>query len=329
MANTITLKTNSVSGTAPLASDLVEGELALNTADEKLYTKNSAGSVVQINAGGGGGSSTLAGLSDVTVSTATPSGAGNAGTPGDFWINKSVGESYVCSFTSSAKTIWVNQADSSKSVGGVTHSYNGKYATTGNSLTYTWNNAPIGEAASNRKVVVMISNGNNNANNNFSYCTIGGVTATVRVNTRSTDPDNRMISIICDAEIASGTTAEIKVYYTGTAPDNQWISNYSVYGATSVYDTASDTVDSAGYFEVDIDTNPGGVLLAFAAIKQLASGDVFVWSSNMTEDDQYDQGYPGYGVASATGLSTGTETVGVQMNDTTPDRSILQAVYYT
>jgi hypothetical protein len=44
----ILLKRNSVSGTAPLPSELVPGEIAINTADAALYTKNENGEVVAL-----------------------------------------------------------------------------------------------------------------------------------------------------------------------------------------------------------------------------------------------------------------------------------------
>ena len=49
MANKIILKKSTVASKAPLATDLEVGELAVNTADAKLYTKHSDGSVKQLN----------------------------------------------------------------------------------------------------------------------------------------------------------------------------------------------------------------------------------------------------------------------------------------
>ena len=48
MANTIKIKQSSVASKIPLATDLLQGELAINTIDEKLYTKNSVGDVVEL-----------------------------------------------------------------------------------------------------------------------------------------------------------------------------------------------------------------------------------------------------------------------------------------
>lgn len=48
MANTIQHKRSSVSGVTPAASGLSQGELAINIADGKLYTKNSSNTVINL-----------------------------------------------------------------------------------------------------------------------------------------------------------------------------------------------------------------------------------------------------------------------------------------
>jgi|TARA_R100001460_G_scaffold94300_1_gene136362 hypothetical protein len=48
MTNTVKLKKNSSTGNAPSASDIEVGELAVNTADGKLFTKHTDGSVKTI-----------------------------------------------------------------------------------------------------------------------------------------------------------------------------------------------------------------------------------------------------------------------------------------
>jgi len=59
MANKIVLKKSSVAAKVPLATDLDIGELAVNLADAKLYSKDASGTVIQIGGGGGGGSGTV------------------------------------------------------------------------------------------------------------------------------------------------------------------------------------------------------------------------------------------------------------------------------
>lgn len=50
-------KRSEVASSAPTASDLEIGEIAINSADQKIYTKKSDGTIVEVaNAGGGGAS---------------------------------------------------------------------------------------------------------------------------------------------------------------------------------------------------------------------------------------------------------------------------------
>ena len=48
MANTIQHKRSSTSGATPAASGLSQGELAINIADGKLYTKNNSNTVINL-----------------------------------------------------------------------------------------------------------------------------------------------------------------------------------------------------------------------------------------------------------------------------------------
>ena len=48
MANTIIIKNSSTASAVPAAGDLVAGELAVNTTDKKLFTKDSGGTVVKV-----------------------------------------------------------------------------------------------------------------------------------------------------------------------------------------------------------------------------------------------------------------------------------------
>jgi hypothetical protein len=52
MAGTVVkIKQSSVAGKVPSAGDLEQGELALNTADVKLYSKNGSGSIITLASG--------------------------------------------------------------------------------------------------------------------------------------------------------------------------------------------------------------------------------------------------------------------------------------
>lgn len=50
MATKIITKNSSTASAVPLATDLVQGELAVNVTDAKLYTKDSSGAVIELGA---------------------------------------------------------------------------------------------------------------------------------------------------------------------------------------------------------------------------------------------------------------------------------------
>lgn len=54
MATTIVIKNSSTAASVPTAGQLVQGELAVNVTDRKIFTKTSTGSVVEIGGGARG-----------------------------------------------------------------------------------------------------------------------------------------------------------------------------------------------------------------------------------------------------------------------------------
>ena len=50
-------KRSETASSAPSASDLEIGEIAINSADQKIYTKKSDGTIVEVTNAGGGGAS--------------------------------------------------------------------------------------------------------------------------------------------------------------------------------------------------------------------------------------------------------------------------------
>ena len=78
MANTIKLKTSSVASKVPTTSDLILGELAINTFDGKVYLKKDDGTptIVEVTGGtgGGGGTTIPAGVINQYAGATAPSG---------------------------------------------------------------------------------------------------------------------------------------------------------------------------------------------------------------------------------------------------------------
>jgi hypothetical protein len=71
MATTIVTKNSATAGSAPSAGALSQGELAVNVADKRLYTKDSGGSVVEVGTNPGGVVTFTAGSASAPAITTT------------------------------------------------------------------------------------------------------------------------------------------------------------------------------------------------------------------------------------------------------------------
>lgn len=66
MANKIILKKTSTASKVPLSTNLEIGEIAVNLADQKLYSKNASGTVILVGSGASGGTGDVVGPSSAT-----------------------------------------------------------------------------------------------------------------------------------------------------------------------------------------------------------------------------------------------------------------------
>lgn len=98
MATKIIPKKSSEAGKVPLASQLDPGELAINLADAKLYTKRTDGTVILLTPTGGGGG----GGSSVTVSETAPLSPSS----GDLWWDSAAGQLLIY-YSDSDSSQWV------------------------------------------------------------------------------------------------------------------------------------------------------------------------------------------------------------------------------
>jgi hypothetical protein len=71
MATTIVTKNSATAGSAPSAGALSQGELAVNVADKRLFTKDSGGSVVEVGTNPGGAVTFTAGSASAPAITTT------------------------------------------------------------------------------------------------------------------------------------------------------------------------------------------------------------------------------------------------------------------
>jgi hypothetical protein len=88
MANIIKPKRSSVAAKVPTTSDIVNGEIAINSTDKKIYT-NAGGTVTQVGAGA------LTALSDVVVTS--PTSGQSLAYNGTNWVNSAAGAGTVTS----------------------------------------------------------------------------------------------------------------------------------------------------------------------------------------------------------------------------------------
>ena len=97
MANTIITKNSSTASAVPSAGALVQGELAVNVTDKKLYTKNSGGTVVE-----------LTGARTDTAQTFTAAQRGTVTADNDLSFDLSATNNFSCTPTGSGTLTFTN-----------------------------------------------------------------------------------------------------------------------------------------------------------------------------------------------------------------------------
>ena len=97
MANTIITKNSSTASAVPSAGALVQGELAVNVTDKKLYTKDSGGTVVE-----------LTGARTDTAQTFTAAQRGTVTADNDLSFDLSTTNNFSCTPTGSGTLTFTN-----------------------------------------------------------------------------------------------------------------------------------------------------------------------------------------------------------------------------
>lgn len=174
MANTIQLKRSSTAGAVPSAGSLSAGELAVNTADGKVFLKKDSGTVVELGASGGSGG----GASELPVGTMLFGTNSNFSEPS--WL-KCDGSSYSnSSYPSLASVLGVkpivSQAFMPANTTWQSLSFNGSiYLTTMTSSTYA--TSPDGLTWTARTFPVS-GNYSGNSWNGSVFCVTSSTTGT-------------------------------------------------------------------------------------------------------------------------------------------------------
>lgn len=153
---------------------------------------------------------------------------------------------------------------------------------TSNQTVYTFSDVNIGQAQSDRRIIVA-AHSIQTSEKAINSVTIGGVSATIHVNLNSVSTTNDTDLVIASALVPDGTTADIVVTHSAGA-DICHIGVWSLYGETSSspHDTASDTSFTGFTLSATIDIPDGGALIAATSSVNL-SGTV-AWSSTIDED---------------------------------------------
>jgi hypothetical protein len=139
--------------------------------------------------------------------------------------------------------------------------YNGFDYQDGASSPSTWSNAPIGEADTNRRVVVLLYQRQaNSGSNTASAVTIGGISASLIV---SRNNISRGHVDIWSAIVPTGTTASIVVTWIQGGGDGKLVASYSLYGTSStIYNTNTNKNGSGLTVSTTVDVIAGGFVLA-------------------------------------------------------------------
>lgn len=139
------------------------------------------------------------------------------------------------------------------------------------SSSYTFASRSLGAADADRLILVCAST---RANNTISGVTVGGVTATLLVET--TYSANGQVAIYL-AAVPSGTTGDVVVSSAGT-PTRCMMSAYRAVGVSS---TPVDTIDGDG----TISTASGGVLLGVSVTYYSGGESECTWSPGSIVED--------------------------------------------
>lgn len=125
----------------------------------------------------------------------------------------------------------------------------------------TWSNAPIGEADTNRRVVVLLYQRQADTGiNTASAVTIGGISASLIV---SRNDDGRGHIDIWSAIVPTGTTASIDVDWNNSGGDGKVVAAYSLYGTSStIYNTNTNKNALGLTVSTTVDVIAGGFVLA-------------------------------------------------------------------
>ena len=222
MANTIITKNSATASAVPTSGQLVQGELAVNVTDKRLFTEDSGGTVVEVG-----------------TNPSTMAVAGNA------TVGGTLGVTGLATLASS--TLTANPTLTSGTANGVTYLNGSKVLTSGSGLTFDGSNVTL-QATS---PTVLFNNSSGTGAFQVGY--IGG---TNRLQGRAT-VDAPITFWISDAEqmrltstgLGIGTSSPDRVLDVRTAPSIDWQVRIGANNTDlDTYDIGRDVSDGLLYF---------------------------------------------------------------------------------
>jgi len=293
MATKIVTKNSSTASAVPTASDLVQGELAVNVADKRLFTEDNGGSIVEL----GTNPSTLTVTGEITANGGIALGDNDRIKLGDgpdlqIWHNGS--DSYVMDsgtgnlkLLGSAAVEIQSQADNSNMIvataGGAVTLYNAnapKLATTSTGIdvtgTATMDAATVQTTGSTTAVLTL-----NNANGNGTLSQINlGYTA---------DPDHGNISYTGDMIFTAGAAERMRIDSSGNIQQATSVNGDLTH---KIYNANTGTATQASLYITNSSANADGF---FAGV----NGSSATTASGFVQDGAY----LGSGTGASGGLS--------------------------
>lgn len=170
--------------------------------------------------------------------------------------------------------------------GGPRYTYNGKSSVGTSSASFSFTSQAIGDAASDRLVVVAVEVFTSGTNFAINGVTVAGVTAAQVSNATRAESGGtlKVRTELWQASVPTGTSGTIAVTFAGSVSECM-VANYALYGLSSTTRADADN-DGGGSGDTSasllIDIPATGILLAAAAFVNSASSQTL---SGVTQDD--------------------------------------------
>lgn len=272
MANKIILKKTSTASKVPLSTDLEVGEIAVNLADQKLYSKNAGGTVILVGQGVGGSGDVVGGSSSIDNALARYDG-----TTGKLIQNSTaILDDSGNLDTASIKT---DYADLDTGASAPTYAQGRTFWDSGNGTTSTYLNPDV-TLQNGQEIVTLVYNGTGS--------TITGGSVVAVVGAQGQRPSVALAD--ADSEPTSASTLGIATQDIANGAEGFITSFGFIRGVNTSGFTAGSPIylsQTAGGFTATRPSAPAHTVILGWVIKvNASSGEIFVHINNGWELDE-------------------------------------------